>query len=216
MPDISLSGQLTSSLFCDSYSISSRPRPSLKIWSASTIFWNSLGLFRDYGVNYIFYRNNYFIFEIESWNFQHLFEREFRKAHKLSTHSAQSDNCCVNFFDALSDWVELLWGFTKFFLNRCWKFQLSILKKKSFIKKYNSGRSLWIDGEIFNRWRFAVPIFREVFGLSYPGHCCQLIYIMGYFTLDLLALISFKLQHSQLVSLWKTSHCGFEKWYCHF
>jgi len=35
-------------------------------------------------------------------------------------------------------------------------------------------------------------------------------------TLDLLALIPFKLQHSQLVSLWKFSHCGYKKWYCHF
>ena len=36
------------------------------------------------------------------------------------------------------------------------------------------------------------------------------------FTLDLLALIPFKLQHSQLVSLWKSSHSGYKKWYCHF
>ena len=35
-------------------------------------------------------------------------------------------------------------------------------------------------------------------------------------TLDLLALFSFKLQHSQLVSLWKFSHCGYKKWCCHF
>ena len=35
-------------------------------------------------------------------------------------------------------------------------------------------------------------------------------------SLDLLALIPFKLQHSQLISLWKPSHCGYEKWYCHF
>ena len=35
-------------------------------------------------------------------------------------------------------------------------------------------------------------------------------------TLDLLALIPFKLKHSQLVSLWKSSHSGYKKWYCHF
>ena len=35
-------------------------------------------------------------------------------------------------------------------------------------------------------------------------------------TLDLFALNPFKLQHSQLVSLWKPSHCGYKKWYCHF
>ena len=30
-----------------------------------------------------------------------------------------------------------------------------------------------------------------------------------------LALIPFKLQYSQLVSLWKSSHSGYKKWYCH-
>ena len=35
-------------------------------------------------------------------------------------------------------------------------------------------------------------------------------------TLYLLVLTPFKLQHSQLVSLWKSSHSGYKKWYCHF
>ena len=31
----------------------------------------------------------------------------------------------------MSEWVEILWGFRFFFFsNRCWKFQLSLLKKK--------------------------------------------------------------------------------------
>ena len=29
-------------------------KPSLKIWTAKAICWNSLGLFRDYGLNNIF------------------------------------------------------------------------------------------------------------------------------------------------------------------
>ena len=39
-------------------------------------------------------------------------------------------------------------------------------KQKSFIPKkiYNLGRSLYIGQESSNRWRFAVPIFREGFG----------------------------------------------------
>ena len=35
-------------------------------------------------------------------------------------------------------------------------------------------------------------------------------------TLYLLDLIPFKLQHSQLVSLWKFSHCGYKRWYFTF
>ena len=51
-------------------------KPSLKIGTANGICWNSLGLFRDYGLNYIFFRNKTFLlFKIESWNFQHLFEK---------------------------------------------------------------------------------------------------------------------------------------------
>ena len=54
--------------------------PSLKIRTASAIFWNYLGMFRDYGLKIIFYRNKTFLFfKIESWNFQKLFEIEFRE-----------------------------------------------------------------------------------------------------------------------------------------
>ena len=53
-------------------------KPPLKIGTANAICWNSLGLFRDYGLNHIFFRNKTFLFfKIESWNFQHLFEKEF-------------------------------------------------------------------------------------------------------------------------------------------
>ena len=56
------------------------PKPSLKIGTAIAICWNSLSLFRDYGLNYTFFRNKTFLFfKIESWNFQHLFEKEFRE-----------------------------------------------------------------------------------------------------------------------------------------
>ena len=43
-------------------------------------------------------------------------------------------------------------------------------KQKRFIppKKYNLGRTLYIGQESSNRWRFAVPIFREGFGLAIP------------------------------------------------
>ena len=61
-----------------------------KLGQQSTICWNSLGLLRDYGLNHIFFRNKTFLFfKIESWNFQHLFEKKFMKSHNIST---QLDN----------------------------------------------------------------------------------------------------------------------------
>ena len=63
----------------------------------------------------------------------------------------------------------------------------------------------------------------NVSAITYSLHCTKqrqsLFSFSGvplHCTLDLLALIPFKLQHSQLVSLWKFSHCGYKKWYCHF
>ena len=48
------------------------------------------------------------------------------KSRKLSTHSAHSDNCYSHFFFYwLSHWVS-----SNCSSNRCWKFQLSILKNK--------------------------------------------------------------------------------------
>ena len=43
------------------------------------------------------------------------------------------------------------------------------LEKKIFLKKCNLGRSLYIGQESSNRWRFAVPIFREDFECAYTG-----------------------------------------------
>ena len=54
-------------------------KPSLKIGTANAICWNSLGLLRDYSLNYIyFFKNKTFLFfKIECWSFQHLFGKEF-------------------------------------------------------------------------------------------------------------------------------------------
>ena len=46
---------------------------------------------------------------------------QLRKPHKISTHSAYSENVYFQFFYWLSDWVEILWGFTKFFLKQMLK-----------------------------------------------------------------------------------------------
>ena len=51
-----------------------------KLGQQSAICWNSLCLFRDYGLYRIFFRNKTFLFfKIESWNFQDLFKQELRE-----------------------------------------------------------------------------------------------------------------------------------------
>ena len=110
-------------------------KPSLKIRTASAIFWNYLGIFRDYGLKSILLGIKLFLFfKIESWNFQHLFEKEFRE-------TSQNFNSFSSFrqflFPHFVSIVWLNWNFMKLsrnsFSNRCWKFPKKI---------YNLGRSL--------------------------------------------------------------------------
>ena len=59
------------------------------------------------------------------------------KPHKISTHSAHSDNCYFHFFYQFSDWVEILWGFMKCFFKQMLKVSTFYLKNKKvlFLKK---------------------------------------------------------------------------------
>ena len=55
---------------------------------------------------------------------------------KILTHSAISDNCYFHFFYGLSDWVEILWGFTNFNFKQILKVSAFYLERqKSFIPK---------------------------------------------------------------------------------
>ena len=74
-------------------------------------FGSILAFLETNGLKNFFFRNKTFLFfKIESWNFQQLFENDLFKPHKISTHSAYSDNCYFHFYYRLSDWVEILWG----------------------------------------------------------------------------------------------------------
>ena len=127
-------GELSMFSTCTSKRLASKP--SLEIGTANAICCNSLGLFKDYGLNYILFRNKPFLFfKIERWNFQHLFEKKIVKPHKISTHSAHSDSFHFHFFYPLSDWVEILWGFTKFFFKQMLKISAFYLEKQ---KKFYS------------------------------------------------------------------------------
>ena len=95
-------------------------------------------MFRDYGQKNIFFRNKTFLFfKIESWNFQHLFANKFHETSQFQV--IQLIQTIVIHIFSLGCLIEL-----KFcevsrnsFLNRCWKFQLPILKNKKvlFLKK---------------------------------------------------------------------------------
>ena len=87
-------------------------KPSLKIRTTSAIFWNHLGIFRNYDLNYILFRNKTFLFfKIESLNFQHLFEKEFRE-------TSQNFNSFSSFRQFLLSFilfvVWLSWNFVRF------------------------------------------------------------------------------------------------------
>ena len=55
------------------------------------------------------------------------------KPHKVSSYSAHLGNCYFQIFYKLSDWVEILWGSTKFLMLKITGFYL--VKQKSFIPK---------------------------------------------------------------------------------
>ena len=99
----------------------------------------SVGLFRDYGLNHIFFRNKTFLFfKIESWNFQHLFEKEFQL--NQTTDKKNGNKNCLNDLNELK-----FCEFSRiFFSNRCWKFRISIWKNKTkiLLKIYDLGHSL--------------------------------------------------------------------------
>ena len=101
-----------------------------KLGQQSATSGNSPAPFRNYGLDHIAFRNKTFlIFKIESWNFQHL------KPLEVSTNQANSGNFYYHFFYLLSDWVEILWGFTIFLFKQiAFLIQFSV---KVFVKVFN-------------------------------------------------------------------------------
>ena len=61
---------------CTSYA-QFEPKPSLKITTVSDLIY--ICIFRDWGLNISFRNKTFLFFKIESWNFQHLFKKEFRE-----------------------------------------------------------------------------------------------------------------------------------------
>ena len=79
------------------------------------------------------------------------------KPHKISTHSAYSDNCYFHFFYWLSNWIEILWGFTRFFFKKILKVSAFYLEKQNLSRcQYKNKKALFTD-----------PIFSEGFVSNY-------------------------------------------------
>ena len=99
-----------------------------------------------------FFRNKTFLFfKIESWNFQHLFENGM-KFNKFQLNRKNENNNCLNELNEMK-FCEASWNSIS---NRCWKFQLSILKNKKvlFLKKnVFLGLSFSACQERSKRWR---------------------------------------------------------------
>ena len=91
-----------------------------------------------YGLKNIFFRNKTFLFfKIESWNFQVQFEIKIREtSQNFNSFSLFRQLLFSSFFYRLSDWVEILQGFTKFNFKLNLKVSAFYLEKqKSFIPK---------------------------------------------------------------------------------
>ena len=91
-----------------------------------------------YGLKNIFFRNKTFLFfKLESWNFQVQFEIKIRESSQnFNSFSFFRQLLFPFFFYQLSDWVEILWGFTKFNFKLNLKVSAFYLERqKSFIPK---------------------------------------------------------------------------------
>ena len=125
---------------CYSYfsnvAISFHQNRNRKLGYRSAIWWNYLGLFKDYGFDHIFFRyKTFFCFFCR--NFQHLFKKWFRETTQTFNSFTSFRQFSFYFFYQLSDWVEIDWGFTKLFFKQMLKISAFILKiqKVLFLKE---------------------------------------------------------------------------------
>ena len=108
-----------------------RPKPSLKIRTASAIFWIYLG---GKAQKIFLFRNKTFLyFKIESWNFQYLFEIEFGETSKNCNSFSVFRQLLFSFFLMV---VWLTWNFVRFheilFQTDSERFRLLSWKKKFY------------------------------------------------------------------------------------
>ena len=131
-------------------------KPSLKIKTANAICWNCLGLFRDYHLNYNFLGIKLFCFQDRQlkllasvwkmilWNLT-----KFQLNQTSDT--KHGNEICLNELNELK-FCEVSQNSIS---NRCWQFQLSILKKqKSVIPSvaFKYVKRVPIDGALLSQF----------------------------------------------------------------
>ena len=117
-------------------------------------------------------------FKIENWNFQHLFEIKFREtSQNFNSFSLFWQLLIFIFFSIGFDWVEILWGFMKFFFKQILKvsaFYLIKTKKGLLLKKSLS--HCWYQNK---KALFTNPIFSEGFGFRKQAQDPQFSVTLG-------------------------------------
>ena len=142
------------------------------------------------------------------------------KPHTISSDSAHSDNCYFQFFHLLSDWVEILWGFMKFFFQKMLKIsdfylekQKSFIPKRMFFKPLSISKQksfvYWLnfpEGFDLHRPKLNVLISLHMFSSKY-WNCCLVDTIEDHVTQirrvwlgDLTILSNFRIKTSSLRS----------------
>ena len=86
-------------------------KPSLKIRTTSAIFLIYLVIFRDFGLIFFFRDKTFLFFMIESWNFHHLFEKEFHETSQNFNSFSSFRQLLFSFFLSV---VWLSWNFVRF------------------------------------------------------------------------------------------------------
>ena len=101
------------------------------------LHWKLGQLTLPFGSNHlssILKNKTFLFFKIESWNFLHLFEIKSCETSQNFNSFSWFRQLLFSFFYPSSDWVEILWGFTKLFLKKILKDSVFYLKTKSFIQ----------------------------------------------------------------------------------
>ena len=115
-----------------------------KLEQQSAICWNSLGLYRDYGLNNIFFRDKNFVFQDRKLKLSRPVEK--RISYNLTKFQLFQLIHTIFIYS-----FSILCEVSRIFLSsRWWKFQLCILKNKKvlLIKKYYLGRSLQVTKRV--------------------------------------------------------------------
>ena len=73
-----------------------RPKPSLKIGTANTNCWNSLGLFRDYGLNYYFLNKTFFKLKFSASVLKKEFLETSQNFNSIKTDRKNGNKNCLN------------------------------------------------------------------------------------------------------------------------